>query len=133
MRLVPVQVRIHPSTGPEFRLRASSSEFMDMIWPAWQRKMARDVMALDVAAPKRRFCRVVADRVSNTECPVCLEEFRTNKRVRILPCNHAMCDKCTMRSMSRDMMTCPLCREPIIESEPMTVFMFDPEACPADD
>tara|TARA_B100000900_G_scaffold403319_1_gene410262 strand:- start:2401 stop:2829 length:429 start_codon:yes stop_codon:yes gene_type:complete len=130
MRLVPVQVRINPASGPEFRLQASSSEFMEMIWPAWRRKMGRDIASLDVAAPQRRFCRAVADRASNTECPVCLEPFRTNKRVRILPCNHAMCDKCTIRSLSRDMLACPMCRHPIIESEPLTVFMFDPESCP---
>ncbi len=43
------------------------------------------------------------------ECPVCMEEMGPNKKPKLLPCQHTLCEHCVDRL---HMWLCPICREP---------------------
>jgi len=53
--------------------------------------------------------RAIADNNEQTECIVCLSDFETGCRVRVLPCKHMFHTACIDEWLGRDA-HCPLCR-----------------------
>jgi len=51
---------------------------------------------------------------SETECPICLENLKTNEYQRTLDCKHCFHKKCIDRWFKKDNDCCPMCRATII-------------------
>ena len=43
-------------------------------------------------------------------CPVCLNDFKPNRRVRRLPCGHLFCNVCITQWLVNEHAVCPVCR-----------------------
>jgi hypothetical protein len=54
------------------------------------------------------------------ECPVCLEETRSNAQWALFPCGHGTCRPCYGRLVAKPQQdaACPLCRAPLKEPVP---------------
>lgn len=44
-------------------------------------------------------------------CPVCLNDFKPNRRVRRLPCGHLFCNVCITQWLVHEHAVCPICRK----------------------
>ena len=66
---------------------------------------------LDDIAPPQRFSKWLG--IKDEKCAICFTEFKRNKRVRQLPCNHAFCSSCISRWACESHSCCPVCRSDI--------------------
>ena len=66
---------------------------------------------LDEIAPPQRFSKWLG--IKEETCAICFVEFKRNKRVRQLPCNHAFCSSCISRWACESHSCCPVCRSDI--------------------
>tara|TARA_B100000674_G_scaffold276706_1_gene228538 strand:- start:140 stop:562 length:423 start_codon:yes stop_codon:yes gene_type:complete len=48
------------------------------------------------------------------ECTVCLEKYKKNEKIIVLPCNHNFHEACIKEWFEKDNRSCPNCRENII-------------------
>lgn len=55
------------------------------------------------------------------ECPICFEEVIHNKEWLLLACKHGVCMNCYQKLVQDQhrVTTCPFCRMPLLEPEPM--------------
>ena len=47
----------------------------------------------------------------STECCICLENHRSGEIRVLTPCTHVMCSRCMKKYISKNVNTCPICRE----------------------
>jgi len=45
------------------------------------------------------------------ECPICINNYKINEGIRILPCNHTFHKKCVDKWFKKSSFTCPTCRK----------------------
>ena len=60
-----------------------------------------------------RFTKRTLRPTDSRECAICMQEYKTNRRVSRLPCGHIFCSDCLCRWLTRQSATCPVCRHPI--------------------
>ncbi len=70
---------------------------------------------LDAVAPTKRYCKAL--QLNENQCSICLTEFRRNKHVKQLPCNHAFCSSCLSKWACELRACCPVCRSDISMSD----------------
>ena len=51
---------------------------------------------------------------SESDCPICLEQLKTNEYYRELSCKHVFHKKCIDRWFKKDHSDCPMCRAKIL-------------------
>lgn len=66
---------------------------------------------LDEIAPTMRFRKDL--QLSQPNCAICLTEFRRNKHVKQLQCNHSFCSSCISKWACEMHACCPVCRHVI--------------------
>lgn len=66
------------------------------------------------AIPVKKF-----DPASHTfdTCAICLEDFKLNDEIRVLPCNHAYHAVCIDPWLTRGRRVCPICKRGVLEDE----------------
>lgn len=58
--------------------------------------------------------RRVKDRVQDDCCPICLETFLDEDRVKVIKCGHAFHSSCIDSWLSEKNDVCPVCRRPVV-------------------
>lgn len=53
--------------------------------------------------------KLVSKVDTSKECYICLRNFITNKKIRILPCSHMFCEMCIMPWIKNNTV-CPTCK-----------------------
>ena len=66
---------------------------------------------LDSVAPTVRFSKRL--NILHDQCSVCLSQFKRNKHVKTLPCNHSFCSSCISKWACEEHSCCPVCRSDI--------------------
>ena len=61
------------------------------------------------ALKEREYSAAAGQSGLPTDCPICLTGFTDGQRLKLLPCEHAFCSKCTSRWFDNHT-TCPMCR-----------------------
>ena len=99
------QVTMYPNES--FALTVAMQQSMDEEQPDARSTLTRAECA--ARYPARRFTK----QVDAEKCSICLQDFRTNRRVCQLPCGHVFCRDCVYRWFTTESCTCPECREPM--------------------
>ena len=55
-------------------------------------------------------------RRKREECPICLETFQRDDKVKVLPCGHLFHEKCAASWIVDVRGICPLCRQGVFET-----------------
>lgn len=55
---------------------------------------------------------------SQNKCPICLENYDSNVNLK---CKHKVCIRCFLKNIIHLNTKCPLCRDVIIETEPILI------------
>jgi len=57
----------------------------------------------------------VANHVTNTTCPICLENFQEKTKINRLPCEHGFHVKCIGTWIAEHSDSCPICRQSVMD------------------
>ena len=99
------QVTMYPNES--FALTVALQQSMDTEQPSERRTLTR--AECEQACPCERFSK----KFDAKTCSICLQDFRTNRRVCRLPCGHVFCRDCLYRWFTKESCTCPVCRESV--------------------
>jgi len=54
-------------------------------------------------------------RLTNTSCPICLDNFEEQIKIKLLPCKHGFHSECIGPWISDHSDSCPICRETVLD------------------
>ena len=96
------QVTMYPNEA--FALTVAMQQSIDTEQPSQRRTITNE--DCKQLYPAHRFTK----KIDATTCGICLQNYRTNRRVVRLPCGHVFCRDCVYRWLTKESCTCPVCR-----------------------
>ena len=64
----------------------------------------------ETIAPASHFSRRMLSDNDAPTCPICQQEYKPNRRVVRLPCQHMFCRDCVYKWLCTESSECPICR-----------------------
>ena len=135
LRTSPV-ARVHVSSNTPLS-QDSLNEIYRVVFAAidnWDRDMQaivdrsleEDVVVMPKITPRQleRIAPLCGYRKSfsrnndNKSCPICMRDFKPNRHVRRMPCNHVFCSSCISTWVCEENASCPVCRVEFTSSSP---------------
>jgi len=55
-------------------------------------------------------------RLTNSICPICLDEFQNQNKIKLLPCDHGFHSECIGRWIVDHSDSCPMCRQSVTDT-----------------
>ena len=68
-----------------------------------------------IKGARKRFTKRTLRSTDSPQCAICMDTYKTNRRVLRLPCGHLFCFECIGRWLTTQSATCPTCRLALAE------------------
>ena len=102
----------------EFEQNRTRQELIESILNRLQQLEGSTQVPLGVDGSKNFPIRTYSENESLETCAVCVEDFKTDENVRVLPCQHIFHPKCIDIWLDEYSSLCPLCKYDMRENQP---------------